>query len=173
MPRLTRTCGIATATWRDRLALRDISRGPRRCHDGGRAVLRDTWHGQHDSARLALEGSSRQSFIRWRPASPGGNPTRDHAWNFGSLPCSGQGSSPPASRRMFSAATSLSLFASFAAEQPSVPKAHVLDMLVVGQQHLRRNRRARAVLMAAEWGELTAALSDPRWSTALVHLCRG
>ena len=66
--------GIATATWRKRLASRGISRGPRRCHDGGRAVLRDTWHGQHDSAGLALEGSSRQSFIRWRPASPGGEP---------------------------------------------------------------------------------------------------
>jgi hypothetical protein len=43
-----------------------------------------------------------------------GNPMRDHARNFGSLACSGQGSSPPASRRMFSAATRLSLFASFA-----------------------------------------------------------
>jgi hypothetical protein len=64
------------------------------------------------------------------PLRLAGNLTRDHARNFGSLPCSGQGSSPPASRRMFSAATRLSLFASFAAEQPSVPKAYVLDMLV-------------------------------------------
>ena len=32
---LSRTCGIATATWRKRLASRGISRGPRRCHDGG------------------------------------------------------------------------------------------------------------------------------------------
>ncbi len=34
MPRLTATSGIATATWRKRLASRGISRGPRRCHDG-------------------------------------------------------------------------------------------------------------------------------------------
>ena len=34
-------------------------------------------------------------------------------------------------------------------------------------------RRAGAVLMAAESGELTPALSDPRWSAVLVHLCRG
>ena len=32
---LPRTIGIATATWRHRLASRGISRGPRRCHDGG------------------------------------------------------------------------------------------------------------------------------------------
>ena len=31
--RLTRTFGIATATWRKRLATRGISRGPRRCFD--------------------------------------------------------------------------------------------------------------------------------------------
>jgi hypothetical protein len=37
MPGLTRTSGIATARWRDRLALKGISRGPRRCHDSGRA----------------------------------------------------------------------------------------------------------------------------------------
>src|SRR5271154_7365276 len=30
------TIGIATATWRERLASKDISRGPRRCPDGGR-----------------------------------------------------------------------------------------------------------------------------------------
>ena len=30
---LSRNSGIATATWRKRLASRDISRGPRRCHD--------------------------------------------------------------------------------------------------------------------------------------------
>ena len=34
MTRLTRTSGIATATWRKRLASKDISRGPRPCHDG-------------------------------------------------------------------------------------------------------------------------------------------
>ena len=37
------TSGIATATWRERLASRGISRGPRRCHDGdgiGCAVVR-------------------------------------------------------------------------------------------------------------------------------------
>ena len=28
------TSGIATATWRNRLASKDISRGPRRCRDG-------------------------------------------------------------------------------------------------------------------------------------------
>jgi len=33
MPRLRRTSGIATGTWRKRLASRGISRGPRRCHD--------------------------------------------------------------------------------------------------------------------------------------------
>jgi hypothetical protein len=32
-PPLTRTSGIATATWRKRLATRGISSGPRRCHD--------------------------------------------------------------------------------------------------------------------------------------------
>jgi hypothetical protein len=32
----TGTTGIATATWQARLASRAISRGPRRCHDGGR-----------------------------------------------------------------------------------------------------------------------------------------
>ena len=31
--RLTGTSGIATATWRDRLASRGISRGPKQCHD--------------------------------------------------------------------------------------------------------------------------------------------
>ena len=31
----TATIAIATAPWRHRLASRDISRGPRRCHDGG------------------------------------------------------------------------------------------------------------------------------------------
>ena len=31
----TRTSGIATARWRKVLASRGISRGPRRCHDGG------------------------------------------------------------------------------------------------------------------------------------------
>src|SRR6201993_1768684 len=35
MPRRIRTLGIATATWRERLASRGISAGPRRCHDGG------------------------------------------------------------------------------------------------------------------------------------------
>jgi len=35
MARLIRTLGIATATWRERLASKDTSRGPRRCHDGG------------------------------------------------------------------------------------------------------------------------------------------
>src|SRR6476661_11271399 len=35
MTRLTRTSGIATATWRDRLALKGISRGPRKCRDAG------------------------------------------------------------------------------------------------------------------------------------------
>ena len=35
MTRLMRSYGIATATWRERLASKDISRGPRRCHDGG------------------------------------------------------------------------------------------------------------------------------------------
>ena len=40
MRRLMRTCGIATATWRDRLASRGISPGPRRCHDGGRIGVR-------------------------------------------------------------------------------------------------------------------------------------
>ena len=34
--RATATIGIATATWRERLALRGISPGPRRCHDGCR-----------------------------------------------------------------------------------------------------------------------------------------
>src|ERR1700747_1280399 len=34
MPAIANT-GIATATWRKRLASKDISRGPRRCHDGG------------------------------------------------------------------------------------------------------------------------------------------
>jgi hypothetical protein len=38
MPRLTRTPGIATATWRERLASRGISSGPRRCHNGGRSA---------------------------------------------------------------------------------------------------------------------------------------
>jgi hypothetical protein len=48
MPRLTRTCGTATARWRNRLASRSISRGPRRCHDAGhrgraaRCVLKQT-----------------------------------------------------------------------------------------------------------------------------------
>jgi hypothetical protein len=48
MPRLTRTCGTASATWRNRLASRGISRGPRRCHDAGhrgraaRCVLKQT-----------------------------------------------------------------------------------------------------------------------------------
>ena len=36
MPRLTRTLGTATVTWRKRLASKDISRGPRQCHNGGR-----------------------------------------------------------------------------------------------------------------------------------------
>ena len=31
--------GTATATWRERLASRDISRGPRRCHDGDSVSL--------------------------------------------------------------------------------------------------------------------------------------
>src|SRR6516165_10484613 len=35
MTRLTRISGIATATWRERLASKGISPGPRRCHDGG------------------------------------------------------------------------------------------------------------------------------------------
>src|SRR6516165_277592 len=39
-PRLTRTLVIAIATWRDRLASTGISRGPRRCHDGGWVGLR-------------------------------------------------------------------------------------------------------------------------------------
>src|SRR5258708_12353295 len=30
----TATIGTATAQWRERLASRDISRGPRQCHDG-------------------------------------------------------------------------------------------------------------------------------------------
>jgi len=38
MPRVARTLGIATATWRERLASKGISRGPRRWHDGGRAA---------------------------------------------------------------------------------------------------------------------------------------
>src|ERR1700739_1211409 len=38
MPRLTRTSGIATATWRERLASRGTSPGPRRCHE---AMCRD------------------------------------------------------------------------------------------------------------------------------------
>jgi len=42
MTRPTRTCGIATATWRKRLASRGISIGPRRCHDRRRCPLRDT-----------------------------------------------------------------------------------------------------------------------------------
>jgi hypothetical protein len=48
MSRLTRTCGTASATWRNRLASRGISRGPRRCHDAGhrgraaRCVLKQT-----------------------------------------------------------------------------------------------------------------------------------
>ncbi len=33
MPRRTRTSGTATATWREPLATRDISRGPTRCRD--------------------------------------------------------------------------------------------------------------------------------------------
>jgi hypothetical protein len=33
MPRVIHTSGIATATWRKRLASKGISRGPRRCHD--------------------------------------------------------------------------------------------------------------------------------------------
>src|ERR1700728_1530557 len=37
MPRLTRTSGIATATWRNRLASKGISPGTRRCHDDNRA----------------------------------------------------------------------------------------------------------------------------------------
>src|SRR5260370_13398684 len=39
-PRLTRTSGIATATWRESLALRGISRGPGRCQKGGRQPVR-------------------------------------------------------------------------------------------------------------------------------------
>jgi class 3 adenylate cyclase len=41
---------IATATWRKRLASRDISPGPRRCHDGGRCVLLDSGVGHHCGA---------------------------------------------------------------------------------------------------------------------------
>ena len=52
------------ATWRERLASRGISRGPRQCHDGGRSVLLDTGVGHHGAARLELESSSRQSFVR-------------------------------------------------------------------------------------------------------------
>ena len=33
-----RMLGIATATWRKRLATRGTSRGPRRCHDGDRSA---------------------------------------------------------------------------------------------------------------------------------------
>ncbi len=36
----TRTSGIATATWRKRLASKDISRGPRRCYEGDRKEIR-------------------------------------------------------------------------------------------------------------------------------------
>ena len=49
-------CGIATATWRKRLATSGISRGPRRCRDGGRSVLLDTGLGYHGSARRTAEG---------------------------------------------------------------------------------------------------------------------
>ena len=38
MPRSTTSSGIATATWRKRLASRGISPGPRRCHDDWMAV---------------------------------------------------------------------------------------------------------------------------------------
>src|SRR6201993_4864962 len=44
MPRLTRTCGIATATWRERLATRGISPGPRQCHDRDGIGLLIVWH---------------------------------------------------------------------------------------------------------------------------------
>ena len=39
MSGLRRTSGIATATWPERLASKDISHGPRRCHKGGRILV--------------------------------------------------------------------------------------------------------------------------------------
>ena len=44
MPRPTRNSGIATATWRERLASKGISRGPRRCHDRDRIGVLIVWH---------------------------------------------------------------------------------------------------------------------------------
>src|SRR6516164_10417008 len=44
MPWLTRTCGIATGTWRERLASRGISRGLRRCHDRDRVGVLVVWY---------------------------------------------------------------------------------------------------------------------------------
>src|ERR1700691_2557300 len=60
MPQLTRTSGIATATWRERLASEDISPGPRRCHDRGRPVpLEYPGVGHDDAARFELEAVGR------------------------------------------------------------------------------------------------------------------
>jgi hypothetical protein len=71
MPWLTRTSGIATATWRERLASRDISAGPRQCHDGCRSVLLSAI-----AARLGL-GAVARALLTLGPVCLG-DPKRDH-----------------------------------------------------------------------------------------------
>src|ERR1700736_3850760 len=76
MMRLTRSSEIATATWRKRLASKDISPGPRRCHDRGRPVpLEYPGVGHRGAARLELEAlagsaSDARDCIAW--GSPSG-----------------------------------------------------------------------------------------------------
>src|SRR6516225_9622500 len=70
MPRLTWTSGIATATWRKRLASRSISRGPRRCHNRaglgvGRAEL-----SFRQTPTLTTKARCLSYRVRWTGLSP-------------------------------------------------------------------------------------------------------
>ena len=77
-----RDFGIATATWRDRLASKDISPGPRRCHDAGHPVTSlSTPHSPRPTRSAAscadvgrTEGGSARHRVRPdRPSASGVN----------------------------------------------------------------------------------------------------
>src|SRR5271155_1315627 len=71
MPRLTRTSGIATSTWQERLATRDISRGPRRCLAVQAQQVQQKDRIEHAISRMTLTCMNIGGRGRYRTASDG------------------------------------------------------------------------------------------------------
>src|SRR5580693_5152849 len=71
MPQLTRTSGIATSTWQERLATRDISRGPRRCLAVQAQQVQQKDRIEHAISRMTLTCMNIGGRGRYRTASDG------------------------------------------------------------------------------------------------------